>query len=102
MADAMRVHHAPSQLQSWQQLLKQFSRVQPERGMGSQDEYLVELLDSAIEGGVPVLLVHVVVARPGLIPHPHAKVLDGRWLLLVDLHTKVTSEVRSTLLKKLA
>ena len=49
--------------------------------------YLVQLLDGTVEGGVPVLLVHVVVACPGLVSHPHAKVLHSRRLLLKDLHS---------------
>ena len=40
------------------------------------------LLNCTIQGDVPVLLVHVVVASPGLIPHPHTKVLDLGWVLL--------------------
>ena len=46
---------------------------------------LVQLLDSAVEGRVAVLLVHVVVSSPALVAHPDAKVLDGGGLLLEDL-----------------
>ena len=46
---------------------------------------LVQLLDGAVEGGVAVLLVHVVVASPALVADPDAEVLDGGGLLLEDL-----------------
>ena len=43
------------------------------------------LLDGTVHCDVSVLLVHVVVASPGLIPHPHTKVLDLCGVLLSDL-----------------
>jgi hypothetical protein len=46
---------------------------------------LVQLLHGAVEGGVAVLLVHVVVPSPALVADPDAKVLDGRGPLLEDL-----------------
>ena len=45
----------------------------------------VELADSAVEGDIAVLLVHVVVARAGLIPQHNAEGLDMGGLALEDL-----------------
>lgn len=46
------------------------------------------LLNCTIQGDIPVLLVHVVVASSGLISHPHTKILDLGWVLLSNLqHT---------------
>jgi hypothetical protein len=45
----------------------------------------VHLLNSTIEGGVTVFLVHVVVASPALVTQPNAIVLDCSWILLKDL-----------------
>ena len=45
----------------------------------------VHLFNRTIEGGVSVLLVHVVVTSPGLVPQPDTVVLDGCWVLLEDL-----------------
>ena len=49
---------------------------------------MVHLLHGAIEGHIPELLVHVVVARSRLAAHPDAKVLDSGRLLLKNLHCK--------------
>ena len=49
------------------------------------EPHLIELLNCAVERGVPVLLVHVVVACPRLVPHPDAKIFDGGRPLLEDL-----------------
>ncbi len=55
---------------------------------GSAQPSHTYLLNCTVQGDVPVLLVHVVVASPGLIPYPHTKVLDLCWVLLSDLqHT---------------
>ncbi len=43
------------------------------------------LLNCPIQGHIPVLLVHVVVARARLEAHPDAKILDGGGVLLEDL-----------------
>lgn len=43
------------------------------------------LLNSTIEGDIPVLLVHVVVASTGLISHPDTVVFDLGGVLLSDL-----------------
>ena len=45
----------------------------------------VHLLNSTIEGGITVLLVHVVVASPTLVTQPDAIVLDSCWVLLKNL-----------------
>eukprot|EP00850_Spirogloea_muscicola_P017502 SM000151S01490 [mRNA] locus=s151:179004:180190:+ [translate_table: standard] len=58
----------------------------------SRRHLVVHLLHAAIERRVPVLLVHVVVARPALVPHPDAKVLDGRWSLLKNLQQHGSSK----------
>ena len=60
--------------------------------------HCVELLNGAIKGGVSVLLVHVVVACPRLVPHPHAKVLHCCGLLLKDLgiQGEVSQQASST------
>merc|ERR1711931_584650 len=42
----------------------------------------VALGDGIADVHVAVLAVHVVSARPGVVPQPNAKVLDGHWLLL--------------------
>jgi len=52
---------------------------------GSTSRSHTYLLNCTVQGDVPVLLVHVVVASPGLIPYPHTKVLDLGWVLLSDL-----------------
>ena len=55
---------------------------------GSAQPCHTYLLNCTVQGDVPVLLVHVVVASPGLIPYPHTKILDLGWVLLGDLqHT---------------
>nr|GEY19939.1 hypothetical protein [Tanacetum cinerariifolium] len=51
----------------------------------SRSHFSVHLLNGTIEGGVSILLVHVVVTGPGLVPQPDAVVLDGCWVLLEDL-----------------
>lgn len=45
----------------------------------------VHLLDRAIEGGVAVLVVHVVVSCPALVTQPDTKVLDCGGVLLKNL-----------------
>ena len=45
----------------------------------------LHLLHSTIQGDIPVLLVHVVVACTGLIPDPYAVVLNLGGVLLSDL-----------------
>lgn len=42
----------------------------------------VHLLHSSVEGCVTVLLVHVVITCPALIPQPNTIVLDSSWVLL--------------------
>ncbi len=46
----------------------------------------VHLVDCAIHGHIPVLLVHVVVARPRLVPDPQAEVLHAGGAAVEDLH----------------
>lgn len=53
--------------------------------------YLVHLLNSAIEGHIPILLVHIVVSCPRLIAHPKSKVLHCGGLLLKELHNPLLS-----------
>jgi hypothetical protein len=48
----------------------------------------VHLLNRTIEGGVTVLLVHVVVSSSALVTQPDAKVLDCGRVLLKNLQTK--------------
>ena len=48
----------------------------------------VHLLDCAVHGQVPVLLVHVVVARSRLISDPEAKILHAGGAAVKDLHHK--------------
>lgn len=48
--------------------------------------FVVHLLYRPVEGGVPVLLVHVVVPRAALVPHPQTEVLDRGRPLLEDLN----------------
>jgi len=48
----------------------------------------VHLLNRAIQSGVPILLVHVVIAGSALIPQPDAVVLDLGRILLKYLHDK--------------
>lgn len=43
---------------------------------------IVHLLNSTIQCGVPVLLVHVVITSPALVPQPDAIVLDLCWFPL--------------------
>lgn len=50
------------------------------------------LLNSTIEGDIPVLLVHVVVASTGLISHPHTVVFDLGGVLLSDLQCQSVSD----------
>ena len=45
----------------------------------------VALGDSGADSQVPVFPVHVVGARPGVVPQPNAEVLDGGRPLLPDL-----------------
>ena len=56
------------------------------------------LLHSTIEGDIPVLLVHVVVASTRLISHPHTVVLDLGGVLLSDLQyrSSLRTAVRDT------
>ena len=53
----------------------------------------VHLLNCAVHGQVPVLLVHVVVARPRLVSNPNAEVLDAGGAAVKDLHNKLHSTV---------
>jgi hypothetical protein len=46
---------------------------------------VVHLLHCAVQGGVAVLLVHVVVTSPALVAQPDAIVLDGGRVALKDL-----------------
>ena len=46
----------------------------------------VHLLNCTIEGGVTVLLVHVVVSSPALVTQPDTKILDCCGVLLKNLH----------------
>jgi len=48
----------------------------------------VHLFNCAIQSGVPILLVHVVIAGSALIPQPDAVVLDLGRILLKYLHDK--------------
>jgi hypothetical protein len=58
---------------------------------------VVHLLHGAVQGRVAVLLVHVVVPRPALVPQPDAVVLDGGWVALEDLRNiKPVKEQRWT------
>jgi hypothetical protein len=43
----------------------------------TRSHLLVHLSHGPVEGGVAVLLVHVVVTSPGLVTHPDAKVLHS-------------------------
>jgi hypothetical protein len=62
----------------------------------------VHLLNGTIQGGITVLLVHVVVTSPTLVTQPDAIVLDSRWVLLKNLQIKQQKEILSgKLLKKL-
>lgn len=45
----------------------------------------VEGLDGSDSGGLTVLLVHVVGARPGVVTDPDTEVLDSQGVLLGDL-----------------
>ncbi len=58
---------------------------------GSAQPSHTYLLNCTVQGDVPVLLVHVVVASPGLIPYPHTKILDLGWVLLGDLQHTTSS-----------
>ncbi|GJX83581.1 retrovirus-related pol polyprotein from transposon TNT 1-94, partial [Tanacetum coccineum] len=60
----------------------------------TRSHFSVHLLDGTVEGGVSVLLVHVVVTGPGLVPQPDAVVLDGCWVLLEDLQECESKPVR--------
>jgi len=46
---------------------------------------VVHLLHGTVQGGVTVLLVHVVVTCPALVTQPDAIVLDSGWVALKDL-----------------
>ena len=46
---------------------------------------VVHLLHGTVQGGVTVLLVHVVVTGPALVTQPDAIVLDSGWVALKDL-----------------
>lgn len=45
----------------------------------------VHLLNTTIQGGITVLLVHVVIASSTLVPQPDPVVLDGSRVLLENL-----------------
>ena len=47
---------------------------------------LVHLGDGAVDAGIPVLTVHVVVPRARVVAHPDTVGGDSRGLLLVHLH----------------
>lgn len=46
---------------------------------------IVHLLDCTIQCGITVLLIHVVIASPTLIPQPNTIVLNFCWVLLKNL-----------------
>merc|ERR1711911_109474 len=54
-------------------------------GPVSGSHVTVTLGDGSVYGQVPVLSVHVVGSRPGVVPQPHSKVLDLERVLLLDL-----------------
>jgi hypothetical protein len=51
----------------------------------ARGHFCVHLVHGTIQGGVTVLLVHVVVPGPALVAQPDAEVLDGGGVLLKDL-----------------
>lgn len=55
----------------------------------------VHLFHSTVQSGIPVLLVHVMVAGSTLVPQPDTIVLDGRWIFLENLNTKYTNYIQT-------
>lgn len=51
----------------------------------TRSHLVIHLLDSSVQRGITILLIHVVVTCTTLIPHPDTEVLNSGWLLLEDL-----------------
>ena len=55
----------------------------------------VHLLNTTIQSGITVLLVHIVITSPTLVTQPDTIVLDCSWVLLKNLHNIYIYIIRS-------